>query len=184
MKKVVDKAIKGFLFYIDIQMAAYGIGYAMSSGKGYDTTKYRYVDGIRIIYNPSLLLTTGAYTASAAQLVPTGEHAILVDRSFMRLPKHLKKFVIYHELAHIKNDDHKKIEELCGDTLTYNKMRTKGCEQLLEMEFKADAYSADCIGIDNAVKAMYDMLECCPSLFLSKAGKAEWLQRIEKLRNR
>jgi hypothetical protein len=93
---------------------------------------------------------------------------IITDSLFNTMSKETQEFIINHELGHF----------YCHKNLLDN-----GFERNDEMEFEADEYSANKIGVDNAIKALYEIKETLDILGFGKAKDCtdEFDRRIENL---
>ena len=96
---------------------------------------------------------------------------ILTDAMFDRMTEETKRFIINHELGHFH----------C------HKNKLLGIEESNErndiMEFEADEYSANVVGIENAINALKEIKETMDILGFGKAKKCtdEFDRRIENL---
>ena len=93
---------------------------------------------------------------------------IITDSLFNTMSKETQNFIINHELGHF----------YCHKTKLDN-----GFERNDEMEFEADEYSANIIGIDNAIVALKEIKETLDILGFGKAKDCtdEFDRRIENL---
>ena len=97
--------------------------------------------------------------------------AILVDEIFDELSKNAKMFMIGHELGHYEYH----VEKILNPDYLRN----------IDDECQADAYSAELIGIENALKGLEELKEKMieVSCGLNEFGIKEVENRIERLRN-
>lgn len=97
--------------------------------------------------------------------------AVLVDETFDELSKNAKMFIIGHELGYYEYH----VEKIVNPDYLRN----------IEDECQADKYSAELIGIENALKGLEELKEKMIeiSFGLNIYGVQEVEQRIETLRN-
>ena len=99
---------------------------------------------------------------------------IFFDSYFIKLPNKVKKFLVYHEIGHYINGDHK-ISEI--DSMSNILKRCVGI--LPKNELYADKYAAAVVGVDNSIETLrYILLATDVSLI----SKIELIRRIIAVR--
>lgn len=98
---------------------------------------------------------------------------IMHDEAFELLPKFVQKFLLYHEIGHVVNDDINISEEESKRLIV---KRAFGV--LPKMEVKADAYAASVVGVDSARKALQFLIDKTDIPMISKI---ECRRRIRKI---
>lgn len=128
-----------------------------------------------IIRHNTLGLMSNGISVAGCTIVKIGFRPvpyIMTDAIFDRMTEETKRFIINHELGHF----------YC------HKNKLLGIEESDErndiMEFEADEYSANIVGIENAIKALEEIKETLDILGFGKAKECtnEFDRRIENLK--
>lgn len=130
-------------------------------------------EGYVIRHNTMVLMSNGISVAGCT-IVKIGFRPvpyIMTDAIFDRMTEETKRFIINHELGHF----HCHRNKLLGIE--------ESDERTDIMEFEADEYSANIIGIENAIKALEEIKETLDILGFGKAKECtnEFDRRIENL---
>ena len=88
---------------------------------------------------------------------------IITDNIFNKMSKETQEFIIQHELGHFNLHKH---------------MLISGFERNDQMEFEADAYSANIVGYENAIRALEELKETLDLLGFGK--NKECTEEIER----
>lgn len=106
------------------------------------------IEGIPIVRNTAMVRATGAVGGLATMNAMTGSPMIVVEK---RLSSDVERFIIRHELAHIKNGDLKKVDTVFKSKVV---MLKRMFGHVPEEEILADACAIETVGIESALKAM------------------------------
>lgn len=127
-----------------------------------------------VIRHNTLGLMSNGISVAGCTIVKIGFRPvpfIMTDALFDTMTEETKRFIINHELGHF----HCHKNKLLGIE--------ESNERNDEMEFEADEYSANIIGIENAIKALKEIKETLDILGFGKARDCtdEFDRRIENL---
>ena len=127
-----------------------------------------------VIRHNTLRLMSNGISVAGCTIVKIGFRPvpfIMTDALFDTMTEETKRFIINHELGHF----HCHKNKLLGIE--------ESNERNDEMEFEADEYSANIIGIENAIKALKEIKETLDILGFGKARDCtdEFDRRIENL---
>lgn len=131
---------------------------------------YFYAKSNRYLYLHGLVL---AAAVKVKFVDGTTSNLIAVDENFDKLPKHVKKFILLHELGHIKHND---LDKDPKDIKKKTRLRFFGV--IPEMELEADKYATSIMGIKEVKAAMSFLAE---NTNLPITSKIEFIRRYYNL---
>ena len=136
--------------------------------------------GYRVIKSPRLMAINWIYFGGAFTKFPKEdgykEAVISVDANFSELSTNAKRFVLYHELGHLK--DPRGEETLIHEAAIRLDEIEKGI--IVESEKIADDYAAMKIGRKNAIKALEEIVSMIEGSFLCSKEPMARIERLKK----
>lgn len=100
------------------------------------------------------------YTVVAQDMLNKNMFYIAYDQKFVELSPSSQKFLLFHEIGHILNEDFEKKNETIIDK---NTLRSFGISN--KMEFNADKFAVKRVGKKAALKCLFEMKK--KNLFVS-----------------
>lgn len=120
-------------------------------------------DPVATLYAPDLTLRIGAFMVAIIKIrfLENEEESplIIYDDTFKRVSEELQRFLLLHEIGHLKYDHLDKIKETKNAKL-YNLKRMFGENWIYE--FEADAFAADILGPKACIRSLIEMWDCYP----------------------
>lgn len=136
--------------------------------------------GVQVLYDPVWVHATGMIMAITAKMMRLeGTCPVIVVDNFLRdAPKSVFDFFVAHEEGHIKHGDLDKVDAF--NTLKRVVLSKLGYVQTIELE--ADAYAAETVGYDNAIKSLEWMLDNVPWKDTKKElrGRLRALKKLQR----
>ena len=149
---------------------------------GINGKKYKWeqaqIDGV-LYYkaNDYIKSTKGMYAMATRS---DSGNIILTDNLFEKLSENGKRFVLYHELGHIKNGDLSKVmTEKQAENIRRKRIKKILRNQVLDLELNADAFAVKKMGKELAIKGLNEMYNITLKTF-DRQDK-EILLRIEAI---
>lgn len=137
------------------------------------------IDGFRVVKATSLMKNSYIYYGGVYTDFPTegGKYtntAITIDINFDTLSTNTKRFVLYHEVGHLKDPR--------GFEVLQEEAFTRGLEEnfISDGEKIADDYAVSIVGKKNSVKALKEILSQIEGTFLNTGELEERIKRIKE----
>lgn len=145
---------------------------------GFDYRGIGSIEGFRVVKASFLMRSSFIYFGGVYMGFPTEDKytdkVITVDENFDVLSTNAKRFVLYHEVGHLK--DSRGFEKLQEDALIRGHESNE--ELISKSEKIADDYAFLKIGKKNSIKALKEILSLIENSFLNTE---ELIARIERL---
>lgn len=138
----------------------------------YDENIVAHIEGFPIYFNKAL---KGYGTICAVSTYVNNKGVILVDNYFSRLSPIAKKFVLHHEVGHIKGEHLSKAIEIAKGEPTV--------VEVMELEYEADSYAFDKMGLD-AINGLLELRELVKDLLPDTNVLKHLDMRIEVLKEK
>lgn len=146
---------------------------------GFDYKGIGTIDGFRVVKANSLMKNSyiyygGVYTNFPTESGKYTSEAITVDVNFDTLSTNAKRFVLYHEVGHLKDPR--------GFEVLQEEAFTRGLEEnsVSDGEKFADDYAVSVIGKKNSVKALKEILSQIEGTFINTGELEERIKRIKE----
>lgn len=147
---------------------------------GFNYTGIGSIEGFRIVKASFLMRSSFIYFGGVYKGFPTEDKytdkAITVDENFDTLSTNAKRFVLYHEVGHLK--DPRGFEKLQEDALMRGHESNE--ELISKSEKYADDYAVSVIGKKNSIKALKEILSLIEGSFLNTEELIARIERLEK----
>lgn len=146
---------------------------------GYNYRGIGTIEGFRVVKASSLMRDSfiffgGAYTEFPTEDGKYTNTAITVDNNFDTLSTNAKRFVLYHELGHLKDPR--------GSEIVREEALVRGLEDSVsDGEKIADNYAVRAIGKKNSVKALKEVISHIEGTFLDTSELEERIIRIQEV---
>lgn len=145
---------------------------------GFDYKGIGSIEGFRVVKASFLMTSSFIYFGGVYMGFPTEDKytdkVITVDSNFDVLSTNAKRFVLYHEVGHLK--DPRGFEKLQEDAL----IRGLGENTISKSEKVADDYAVLRIGKKNSIKALKEILSLIENSFINTEELIARIERIEK----
>ena len=128
---------------------------------------------LNIVYNP--YLTTCLNRVGGCAIVSPETNTVIVEDSFRRLSENGKRFVLLHELGHIKHKD------VAGSLYALKRIAFLFKGKVLQMELDADDYAVETMGKEDAIKGIKELGKI--GIF-GLAGKFEIYLRVKAIKEK
>ena len=147
---------------------------------GYNYRGIGTIEGFRVVKASSLMRDSfiffgGAYTEFPTEDGKYTNTAITVDSNFDSLSTNAKRFVLYHEVGHLKDPR--------GSKVLREEALVRGLEEntVSDGEKIADNYAVRAIGKKNSVKALKEVISHLEGTFLDTTELEERIIRIQEV---
>ena len=146
---------------------------------GYNYRGIGTIEGFRVVKATSLMKNSficygGVYTDFPTEGGKYTNTVITIDNNFDTLSTNAKRFMLYHEVGHLKDPR--------GFEILQEEAFTRGLEEnfISDGEKIADNYAVSIIGKKNSVKALKEILSQIEGTFLNTGELEERIKRIKE----
>ena len=183
-KDILYESLYAFKYYLDkfkTRMPKDLVYNYSTEGKfyGYNYRGIGTIEGFRVVKAPDLMRDSfiffgGAYTEFPTEDGKYTNTAITVDNNFDTLSTNAKRFVLYHELGHLKDPR--------GSEVVREEALVRGLEDSVsDGEKIADNYAVRAIGKKNSVKALKEVISHLEGTFLDTSELEKRIIRIQEV---
>ena len=183
-KDVLAESVYALGYYVDkfrTRMPKDLVNNYSNEGKfyGYNYRGIGTIEGFRVVKASSLMRDSfiffgGAYTEFPTEDGKYTNTVITVDSNFEVLSTNAKRFVLYHEVGHLKDPR--------GSEVVREEALVRGLEDSVsDGEKIADNYAVRAIGKKNSVKALKEVISHLEGTFLDTTELEERIIRIQEV---